>query len=319
MSAEQSTADAPAATRRTELDDLEAIQKFQDEQNAARPWIGPREPIASLEDEFRNGSQAFVRKARWLARRFASLHRTRGDGDCFYRSLAFQLVYALLNSNDPQLCQRVQSHLSRGIDILEQVGYDRSVTEDFWEPLRDLLSRLPGCTPTVQTAPPLNDDLLVAAFNDPEITNATVVFLRLALSAWLKLNADKFSVFLFALDSSAGTGEPPTMDEFCSQEVEPVGKEADHLQIAALCDFLHISLDVAYFSRSDPAFAALDNDDNDNPPVASAEDVLPVDIVEFRIEKEASERLPGAEGPLGFVHVGTLLYRPGHYDVLLAQ
>ncbi|KAE8227260.1 hypothetical protein CF319_g287 [Tilletia indica] len=302
--------------QRTELDELEAIQRFQDEQNASRPFIAPLEPISSLEDEFKNGSQSFVRKARWLGQRFKHLHRTRGDGDCFYRSLAFQLVFSLLQSNDAQLCQRMYAHLSNALNILEQVGYDRSVTEDFWEPLRDLLSRLPGCTPAVQ-APPLDTDSLVLAFNDAETTNSIVVFLRLSLSAWLKLNADKFSVFLFALDSASGSGEPPTMDEFCSQEVEPVGKEADHLQIAALCDFLQVSLDVAYFSRSDPAFAL-----PDEPGAGGANgsnQMQEVDIVEFRIEKDASERLPGAETPRGFLHIGTLLFRPGHYDILLVQ
>ncbi|CAD6907640.1 unnamed protein product [Tilletia controversa] len=302
--------------QRTELDDLEAVQRFHDEQNASRPFVSPLEPISSLTDEFKNGSQSFVRKARWLGQRYKHLHRTRGDGDCFYRSLAFQLVFSLMKANDAQLCQRMYAHLNNALDILEQVMYDRSVTEDFWAPLRDLLSRIPGCTPTVQ-GPPLDTDSLLTAFNDAETTNCIVVFLRLCLSAWLKLNTEKFGVFLFALDSASGTGEPPTMDEFCSQEVEPIGKEADHLQIAALCDFLQVSLDVAYFSRSDPAFALPDEPGSGG--TDGSEQMQAVDIVEFRIEKDASERLPGAESPRGFLHVGTLLYRPGHYDILLVD
>ncbi|KAK0549832.1 hypothetical protein OC846_003903 [Tilletia horrida] len=297
---------------RTLLDDLEAIQRFHDEQAALKPFISPPEPITSLEDEFKNGNITFVKKARWLATKFKQLQRTRGDGDCFYRSLGFLLVLSLLQCGDPNLVKRVYAHLDRSLLILEQVGYERSVTEDFWEPLRNLLSRIPGGGST-NVHDLLDRESLLAAFNDPETTNSIVVFLRLCLSAHLKLNEDRFSVFLFALDSSSGTGEPPTMDEFRASEVEPVGKEADHLQIAALCDFLQISLDVAYFSRSDPAFAAAEDT-----ATTTQSDQQTVDIVEFRIDTDASQRPSGSEGPLGFLHVGTSLYRPGHYDLLIA-
>ena len=44
---------------------------------------------------------------------------------------------------------------------------------------------------------------------------------------------------------------PLTPEEFCRQEVEPLGKEADHAQIMALAETLQIGIRVAYLDRSD--------------------------------------------------------------------
>lgn len=113
----------------------------------------------------------------------------------------------------------------------------------------------------------LNDQRLQAAFNDPVQVNSIVAYLRLVTSAYLKVsrvacmyamllahvllltrssttqdNADDFTPFLFTLeDEFGGDGNPPSMDEFRSNQVEAIGKEADHVQIAALSSCLKVS------------------------------------------------------------------------------
>jgi len=42
-----------------------------------------------------------------------------------------------------------------------------------------------------------------------------------------------------------------TPDDFCRQEVEPCGKEADHAQITALAEALTVGVRVAYLDRSE--------------------------------------------------------------------
>ena len=103
------------------------------------------------------------------------------------------------------------------------------------------------------------------------------------------------------------------MEKFCQNQVEAIGKEADHVQIAALSRCLKVSLDVAYLSRTGapPATPAAEYDESglDVPGqeiVRSKDDTSKCDIVLFEI--------PGA---VAHIHIGTLLFRPGHYDILI--
>ena len=78
------------------------------------------------------------------------------------------------------------------------------------------------------------------------------------------------------------------MATFCQREVEPMGVECDHVQIAGLCEYLCIHVDIIYLdsSGSSPTMRF---------PEAPA---------------GAPELLPSSFPAI------TLLYRPGHYDLL---
>ena len=143
---------------------------------------------------------------------------------------------------------------------------------------------------------------LIQALQDPERSNCIVVVshltayparleaatysqaLRLITSAYIRTHTDLFSPFLL----SPVTFMPLTTDEFCRQEVEPCGKEADHAQIMALAEALSIGVRVAYLDRSE----------------LKSGDGNVINWVEFG--KDSSED----SAPL------TLLYRPGHFDVV---
>lgn len=161
----------------------------------------------------------------------------------------------------------------------------------------------------------LSDVDLQRAFNDPEISNSIVVYLRLLTSAFLKLNSEEFLPFLFTLEdeySDSFEGKPPTIEKFCANQVEAIGKEADHVQIAALSRCLKVSLDVAYLSRTGaPPETPLAEDFEGGLQVPGTEasirrardDPSKCDIVHFEI--------PGA---VAHIDIGTLLFRPGHYE-----
>jgi hypothetical protein len=56
--------------------------------------------------EYAQGSQVFVAKIDALAKRYHSMRRTRGDGNCFYRSFVFAYLEWLLMNWDQQECTR---------------------------------------------------------------------------------------------------------------------------------------------------------------------------------------------------------------------
>ncbi len=74
------------------------------------------------------------------------------------------------------------------------------------------------------------------------------------------------------------------MEFFCQTEVEQIDKEADQIQIMALLNYLGVGIKIIYLDgnvKSKEAYT-----------VVLPENTKPEDIV------------------------GTLLYRPGHYDIL---
>ena len=50
--------------------------------------------------EYRQGSSVFVEKIRILEGLYGSMRRTRGDGNCFFRSFMFAYMEGLVRSNN---------------------------------------------------------------------------------------------------------------------------------------------------------------------------------------------------------------------------
>jgi ubiquitin thioesterase protein OTUB1 len=264
---------------------FDLTQNIKDEEAQRRPLIGVVAPLTELRDEYVSGSQVMIRKIDWLQanpQNWKGFRRARGDGDCFYRSLAFAYVERLLNSLDKDLAvMTALSKLESTLPMLEGVGFQRMVFEDFYETFRDLIQSI------IQPGPVgvLDASTLLVAFQTPEISNSIVVFLRLLTSAQIRLDPELFAPFLFHPE----TGDPMDVIPFCEIWVEGTGKEADHPQITALSRVLGVSVHVAYLSTGVP-FAD--------------ESTTTVDFVKFEPE--------GADTSDPIV----LLFRPGHYDIL---
>jgi ubiquitin thioesterase protein OTUB1 len=107
-------------------------------------------------------------------------------------------------------------------------------------------------------------------------SNWLVWFCRLLTSAFIKADADRFLPFI---------GDGLDVVSFCAREVEPMGRECEQVQIIALCEHLGVQVHIEYL-------------DGDN----------------FQGQLNAID-IPDAGSSTGLSSV-SLLYRPGHYDIL---
>lgn len=175
----------------TDLQRQELAQKVKDDSTKSQALISAPEPIEVLEQEYAGGEgvDSFQAKARWLrdVGGFIGLRRTRGDGDCFYRSFAFAFIQRLLHFNDRPMHHFILKHVEDTKAILKQAGFQESVFVDFYNPFHDLLLRMHATDPTVNE---LTDADIQRAFNDPETSNSIVVYLRLLTSAFLKVSIE---------------------------------------------------------------------------------------------------------------------------------
>lgn len=115
---------------------------------------------------------------------------------------------------------------------------------------------------------------LLQVFNDACLSNYLVVYTRLITSGHLQTNSAFFENFIEGYAS---------VKDFCSQEVEPMFKESDHIHITAITEATGISVSICYLNRSED-------------------------------EKVTFHNFPDGANPKIY-----LLYRPGHYDVLYKE
>lgn len=291
----QAQQEVPLSERRlADLSDLEIASlnsALKDSEASQRPLVGPAEPLQLLRDEYdHEGAQVFMKKIDALRiAGWRSIRRMRGDGDCFYRALTYAYCERLVDAK-PEEARAALQTFDNLLKMIDSLGtYQADITADFYEPLRDLLIALSSAN----SLRPTHSDLHTI-FNDPDLgkSQSIVVFLRILCSAYLKTHADDFAPFLFSLEDDPRFFDEgaPSLEQFCSFYVEAVGKEADNIQITALTRALGVHIRIAYLDQSGPSGGF--GEENE------------VDFHEF--EPESPLKLNSA-----------LLYRPGHYDLLL--
>ncbi|RXW18483.1 hypothetical protein EST38_g7372 [Candolleomyces aberdarensis] len=268
-------------------------QKLLNESIPDVPPVSELAPMSVLRVEYERGSQLFLSQIDWLTGQgYTHFRRAKGDGDCFYRSVAFAYIERLLSTPQSERDSTVTTSLSLLSATKENIikaGTQAIVVDDAFEEFENLVKNIiiPDSEQRTLTSKRLLEIFQAKpsgnnyAVEDASIPPNIVFYLRLVTRAQLKNNAETYDGFLYDVD----TGMPLDPESFCNKYVDPIGVEADHMQMTALCRELKLNLDVAYLDgrRADT-----------------------VDFVQFR-------EGPESEKPL------TLLYRPGHYDILVKE
>jgi ubiquitin thioesterase protein OTUB1 len=265
------------------------------------PFVGGKEPLSALAAEFKSGSPIMQEKIKLLGEKYTALRRTRGDGNCFYRSFMFSYLEHILVTQNKAEMERVMFYIEQcKLDLLS-LGYAELTFEDFFSLFTDLLE---SCLPGTEASLSLTDLLEKAC--DQMTSNCAVMFLRFVTSAAIQKRAEFFQPFV------TGLCNKPVV-EFCGSSVEPMGEESEEVHIIALSDALGVPIRVVHLD-------ARSSGDPENPTAPNIHDFFPYDHNNLQNNgsnctdaANVSTDLSKQENPAPFV---TLLYRPGHYDIL---
>ncbi|XP_057470816.1 OVARIAN TUMOR DOMAIN-containing deubiquitinating enzyme 1-like [Actinidia eriantha] len=252
------------------------------------PFVGDKEPLSSLAAEYQSGSPILLAKIKVLNDQFAAIRRTRGDGNCFFRSFMFSYLEHILESQDREEVNRITANVENCRKTLQSLGYADFTFEDFFALfLEQLESVLQGNEASI------SHDELIQRSRDQSVSNYVVMFFRFVTSGEIRKRSEFFEPFILGLTNA-------TVEQFCKSSVEPMGEESDHVHITALSDALGVPIRVVYLDRS--------SCDTTGGVSVNHHDFIP-----------ATGGLPsattsgGSETSKPFI---TLLYRPGHYDIL---
>lgn len=180
----------------------------------------------------------------------------------------FAWLEQLLNSKNQALCQSALNALAATNTLLVSAGYNSIIYEDAYNIIEKQIKRI--------VDEELDEDMLLVTFQDEEISCYIVYYLRLITAAYLKLYRNDYEPFLeYEID----------MEQFCTNFVEAMDQEADHLHIIALVKVLKVPVEIGYINGSDT-----------------------MECIDFR--EFYPDIMNNTLNPL------VLLYRPAHYDIL---
>jgi ubiquitin thioesterase protein OTUB1 len=205
-----------------------AIEDEVNKQKAA----GSLENPSVLLEEYKDNA-AFLPKIQQLCQKYTGIRRSRGDGNCFYRSVAFQTLNFLRQSTtDGELEAGLLQHKEVLDGLVNSFGHQRFIVESFYESFCDSARELHGkkiCD-------------LEALFQTP-VEMYFVYWIRLVTSFAIQSKAEAFLPFIIAL----GFSDAKT---FCESQVEPAKVDADNLPIQALAEYMGWLTKVEYLDAA---------------------------------------------------------------------
>eukprot|EP00762_Andalucia_godoyi_P005002 ANDGO_01388.mRNA.1 Ubiquitin thioesterase otubain-like len=264
-----SSASSSSSASAYSYDDYDRQQHEIRSHSLGQPFVSKRLASSSISATYKPGSE-FYAKSLKIAQRFPRYRQIRSDGNCMYRSLAFSIF--------EQMAQRGEGHLvllrdfvQSTLDVFLAAGFPSFAAEDMVDCVKDVIDQVLAS----------KTDFVVAVeelFNQEGFSEYIVSWTRFVTSATLRSNADDFMPFL-----QEGFY---AMADFCATEVEPMGKEGDHVQLSAFVQAVPcLKVHVEYLDGTPGQVNTYD-----------------FESINFR---------EGFEG----VSVN-LMYRPGHYDLL---
>ncbi|KAI0299058.1 cysteine proteinase [Multifurca ochricompacta] len=251
---------------------------------STNPTMAELAPLSVLRAEYEgnSNSDSFIKQIDYLvAQGYEGIRRSRGDGDCFYRSLIYAYIERIFSTQDRHLAVATSiSTLEALLPTLREASFEDPVIDECYEVPRDLIRGIVEPEPVSNTGQTLTTAQLLEVFQDESMSNYLVVFMRMITSAHIRQNPTEYEDFLIHPEVGGKMG----VQEFCEAVVEVMGKEADHVQVTAISRAIKVNVKIAY----------LDGRNKDGR----------VEFVTF------NHAIDEEEAPL------TLIYRPGHYDIL---
>ncbi|XP_020580118.1 ubiquitin thioesterase otubain-like isoform X2 [Phalaenopsis equestris] len=162
------------------------------------PYVGDKEPLSALAAEFESGSPILKEKIRILAEQYTALRRTRGDGNCLYRSFMLAYLEHILETQDVTEAERITGKVEQCKNTLQSLGYTEFTYEDFFSIFMEQLENvLPGKGPSISI------EELLSRCRDQFVSDYVVMFLRFVTSGEIRKRAEFFEPFIAGLTNTS--------------------------------------------------------------------------------------------------------------------
>ncbi|KAH6604443.1 hypothetical protein Trco_007889 [Trichoderma cornu-damae] len=256
-----------------------AAERFQP--GLEGPFVGEKTPSDAITQEYAKADPVYVEKTLALPQTYSHYRQIKGDGNCGWRAIAFAYFEKLIDLGDQAQVEGEVARLMSLGPMLSNIGryeYHEDFAEEAHGLLRDIAANMANSD--------LARAMLLRRFNDITIEANIIYYFRMLAATYLKANAAIYDPFVADLGGIAS---------YCSQAIDIVNREIEHLGIVGLANLLlkpiDFVLEIAYLDRSPGS-----------------------QVNRYRFPEEANQQDTAALGPTLY-----LLYRPDHYDILYRE
>ena len=296
------------------LSRVDKVQKTQaqldviEQETKQSPLTSRPLPLSSLRSQYLmsesdpsspSSSSFFLQGIDDLSKRYSTYRSTRGDGNCYYRAVLYSLAEKFVgastaaaaattttgggeqqqNSTTDSEYQRLLKYFeTESFQLATSVGgYSEISLEIFHETLVEFWKKLPSLDATK-----LHEEL-----NEENSTSEYCCwYLRSVASTFLKSDPDRFLPFLLA--EGGDNSQYMDVSAFCASQIDPMGSEATQVTVLAVAEALKVRVEVEYL---------------DGHPFKDQ-------LTKHVFGEQHDDKTKDNHTTL------TLLYRPGHYDIL---
>jgi ubiquitin thioesterase protein OTUB1 len=296
---------------------LEQQAAINEAQIVSHPLVSGAVPISSLFAAHAE-NQTFLRKLQSLESSHSHVRATRPDGSCFYRAFVTSMAeYFIANSvsapsgavagssvgEAQEAYNKLLSTVESSCDALLALGHSEWTVPDFKDAMVDFLLALPGWS----------HDALVAFLNTNDST-WVVYYTRLLASLYIRSHPEEYTPVILGLHPECAAAED-VLKAFVEAHVEPTAVDADQPAVSALVSQTGIRLEIAYLDSRTQQQGSAAAAGSCSGGVPSAAAGFAGGAVSLDTEKPTFHSFSAPGSQAGAPHI-TLLYRPGHYDVL---
>jgi ubiquitin thioesterase protein OTUB1 len=257
----------------------------------SQPLTSPQRDLFTIQSSYEKGSK-FDQCFQYLQDilNYSKVRTVRGDGNCYYRAFLYSLCEECCSNQSTALSTTKASDTNTTSDrmnqILQIIRNSINLVESFGYERFTIEMFWEELIEFLQSLPKdFHDELN----EENSLSDYATWYLRILTAMHLKSDPDRFLPYLEGslFDTYSNTSSNNNMDDiissFCRLEVEPMGKECGMVQVIALAEALGVRVKIEY---------------------VDGHDVIPT---------------THTVGPEDSKIILTLLYRPGHYDILYKE
>mmetsp|Transcript_13656 Transcript_13656/g.25695 ORF Transcript_13656/g.25695 Transcript_13656/m.25695 type:complete len:292 (+) Transcript_13656:59-934(+) len=274
------------------------VESISNEIKSKQPLTSELLPLSQLSSLFEAGTN-FQKGCEYLSKHYSFYRAIRGDGNCYYRAFLYALCEKLYTEIGSER-KRIQEYIVSSIDKVEKYGYDRFTIEPFHEEMVELFEKISSSSlSSSSSSSGTQHDFsqIHQLLNEENATSDYCVwYLRVITSCYLKSDAARFIHFLDVSDDDA-MSSCLDINTFCAREIDPMGRDITMVGVIALAEAFGVKVDIEYLDGRElvkggttlakHSFGIVDEDVGDG------------------------------DGSTTTTTIAiSMLYRPGHYDIL---
>ena len=200
------------------------------------PLISPSAETISLLNEYKDNSQ-YLNSIQIIANKYKSIRKIRRDGNCFYRGFIYRIFEYICMNKKAELYEKMCKKIDEARDLAKKNLLVSNLIDDFYNVF---IGEFCSCYNSLTNSGISCRDYLDKLFDNKnkEKCNYLVLFIRYSIAQYLRENKMLYEGYV-----------DRDYDSWLINEVEPIDKEADQIQIMACVNFFEIGVKIEYLNK----------------------------------------------------------------------